>query len=196
MEIPVYQYRTLLVGMLGYFVDMLDKHEIMYSASGGTLLGSVREKGFISHDYDCDLDIHPESRTDFFALLANIHVSPGLGLNVEYRLPEVVKISPVVSRSVCEVMQFNTDFPNPTIDCFLLLKNEDEEYEIEESRWPTWTYPKGELLPLRRIYFEDFSMWGPNSHNILDRYYGDWHTVKVDPWPALPYGNKGNCQST
>ena len=193
MEIPVYPYRTFLVGMLRKFVEILDKQEILYVASGGTLLGSIREKGFISHDYDCDLDILPESRADFFALLACIHASPGLGLNVEYRLPDVVKISPVVSRSVCEVMQFNTTTPNPTIDCFLLKKNEDEEYSIEGDGWPTWTYPKGELLPLRRIYFEDFSMWGPNSHNILDRYYGDWHTPKVDPWPVR--GGR-NCQST
>ena len=47
MEIPVYPYRTFLVGMLRKFVDLLDKHEILYSASGGTLLGSIREKGLL-----------------------------------------------------------------------------------------------------------------------------------------------------
>ena len=182
MDAPVYPYRSFLVTMLRNFVALLDKHEIQYTACGGTLLGAIREKGFISWDYDCDVDILPESRADFFALLAYIQATPGLGTHVEYRLPMCVKLSPIVPRRVCQAMGFNKDIPNPTIDCFLLYKR-DGEYRIEGDRWPTWHYKEGELLPLRRIYFEDFSMWGPASHKILDRYYGDWHTPKFDPWP-------------
>ena len=184
MQAPTYPYRKFLCNMLYNFVDLLEKNEILYTACGGTLLGAVREKGFIPWDYDVDLDILPESRGKFMALVAHISATPHLGTYVQYHLPMCVKLSPIVPYHLCESMGFNKSTPNPTIDCFM-LHNKNGEYHIEKSIWPNWYYGRGELLPLRRIYFEDFSLWGPNSLEILDRYYGDWHTPKADPWPKM-----------
>ena len=187
MEFRTYPFRGFLVNMLRNFVNLLDKHEIMYTACGGTLLGAVRDKGFISHDYDCDIDILPQSRADFFALLCYIDATPQLGIHVDYRLPMCVKLAPLVPQEVVDFMGFNKVAPNPTIDCFMLYKR-GEEYHIEGDKWPTWYYGKEELLPLRRVYFEDFSMWGPASHKILGRFYGDWQTPNMWPWPENSKG--------
>ena len=177
-----YPYRKFLCNMLRNFLDLLEINNIQYTASGGTLLGAVREKGFISWDYDVDIDIHPETKGKFMSLMSYIPTDPTLAMNVEYHLPTCVKLSPIVPRNICQAYGFNKDIPNPTIDCFI-LHNKSGEYHIQKSLWPKWYYRPGELLPLRRYYFEDFSLWGPGSLEILDRYYGDWHVPRYDAWP-------------
>lgn len=167
---------------------MLDRSDVNYSMCGGTLLGAVRDKGFIPWDYDADLDILPgnKNRKNLFKLLHHLEESPKNGAHVEYHLPTCIKISPIVPKSVCDLFKFNQETPNPTIDLFFLYEKDGEHHIVGDS-WPTYYYGKEELLPLRKYYFEDFSMWGPASHKILDRFYGDWHTPRFQAWPEVDY---------
>ena len=51
------------------FKSVMDKHEIHYGLWFGTLLGAIREKGFIKHDEDTDIFVLDEDREKVFAAL-------------------------------------------------------------------------------------------------------------------------------
>ena len=44
--------------MLKIIISILDKHKIKYFATGGTLLGCLRHRGFIPNDNDVDIGIN------------------------------------------------------------------------------------------------------------------------------------------
>jgi hypothetical protein len=46
------------------FKSVMDKHNIHYGLWFGTLLGAIREKGFIKHDEDTDIFVLAESREE------------------------------------------------------------------------------------------------------------------------------------
>ena len=192
MSFPRYPYKAFLVNLLRNVTDLLDKFEVEYVICGGTLLGAIRDKGQIPWDYDADLEILPGSRGGFYDLVKYLEATPKLGIMASYRLPSMVKFTPIVSQQVCRTVGFNQHIPNPTVDCFFQYKRPDGSHQICGDQWPTWYYLKGELRPLRKYYFEDFSMWGPACHNILDRYYGDWRTPRFDKWPPGHLGYPKN----
>merc|ERR1719262_1153764 len=56
---------ALALYRLGHVVGaLLDRHQIKWWATGGTLLGLVRNKGFIPHDDDIDFNLVDE-QSDF-----------------------------------------------------------------------------------------------------------------------------------
>lgn len=51
---------------------ILDKHDIMFQLTAGTLLGAVREKDFIDHDEDIDLALFDEDKLRVFDILPKL----------------------------------------------------------------------------------------------------------------------------
>ena len=173
----------LLHNLLRYF----KMYGVSYTASGGTLLGAVREGGWIKHDYDIDLDIHQRSRKPFFKLVHFLRANPKLGLGVTLELPTMVKFSPVVQPDTLH--EFNTPgVPNATVDCFILERTPRGWHRIVAGAFPKWHYKKGELFPLRKLFFDNILISVPNRpRNILRRYYNDWETPTFKAWPADDY---------
>lgn len=54
-------HQDKLIDLFEYFINLCDKHNIHYVATGGTLLGSVRHKGIIPWDDDIDVALTKES---------------------------------------------------------------------------------------------------------------------------------------
>ncbi|MBD5334085.1 MAG: LicD family protein [Bacteroides sp.] len=55
------------------FKRIMDKNEIPFMLSYGTLLGAVRDNDFISHDEDIDLSIKEEYRDSFLSALKELY---------------------------------------------------------------------------------------------------------------------------
>ena len=53
--------------LLDFREILLNKHQLKFGLIGGTLLGAVREKGFIKHDYDTDLFVLVEQQEQLFS---------------------------------------------------------------------------------------------------------------------------------
>lgn len=60
--------QLMLLEVIKYIDDICTKEGITYYAAYGTLLGAVREHGFISWDYDADLWMKREDRKNNFSL--------------------------------------------------------------------------------------------------------------------------------
>lgn len=58
-----------VIRLLEFIVDILEKESIRYWLDYGTLLGAVRNKGFINNDSDADISIMEEDSERLLALL-------------------------------------------------------------------------------------------------------------------------------
>lgn len=97
-----------LLEMLREVNDLLHEHEVNYSLCGGTLLGAVREKGFIPWDDDIDIMM---DRSSFNKLLALFQSKR----NMEYDLNDVLWI-----RRIQKKNSFKQNVSIPTIDVFVM----------------------------------------------------------------------------
>lgn len=75
-ETKIIQADLLL--LLDKFHMICEKHQIKYSLHGGTLLGAIRDKGFIPWDDDADLSITREEYNKLVKILKNDSENNGL----------------------------------------------------------------------------------------------------------------------
>ena len=54
------QFRKYAIEVLQKFTDILNENGLEYTLAFGTLLGAIREKGFIKHDLDIDVAMWAE----------------------------------------------------------------------------------------------------------------------------------------
>lgn len=57
-------FKNNALSVISDFTSCLDKNNIPYTIAFGTLLGGIREKGFIKHDLDIDLAMWRDERPD------------------------------------------------------------------------------------------------------------------------------------
>lgn len=62
-----------MLRLLTKFVSFCNKYNLRYFATGGTLLGSVREGGFIPHDGDVDIALVDEDFDFFYRNFPHLH---------------------------------------------------------------------------------------------------------------------------
>lgn len=57
-------FKDNALNLIAEFTSTLDKNKIPYTIAFGTLLGGIREKGFIKHDLDIDIAMWHDERPD------------------------------------------------------------------------------------------------------------------------------------
>lgn len=79
-----------LLFLLKTFHNLCMKNDIKYSLHGGTLLGAIREKGFIQWDDDADIAIMRQEYDKFVACVKEITFDNGVYFDQHERIPRLV----------------------------------------------------------------------------------------------------------
>ena len=74
--------------LLEFFHKLCTEHGIEYSLHGGTLLGAIREKGFIAWDDDADVTMDRINYNRFCELMKSVELPKGFGFVDESRFPQ------------------------------------------------------------------------------------------------------------
>ena len=182
---PLVYQRCLL--MLGFKLTVLfDRYNVEYITCGGTLLGQIRHKGLLLHDYDIDYEVVYSSNKKFFELVQFVDDHPEYGLKSSWHLPHMVKFVPLTTPEIFKKINFNRPgVPSPTVDVFLTEPRPGGGMQLVQSMWPNWYYLPGEVYPIVKREFSGQLWASPNNATaILRRYYGATYMVpKFYKWP-------------
>lgn len=179
-------FRQNAISVLKAFTDCMDRNDVEYTLAFGSLLGAVREKGFINHDLDIDVAIWYDGRE---GLIQTYLEKEG------FRRIHCFTVDDSLS---AREDTFEKD--GVTIDIFYLYEAVDRlPYCCDFVKFPDtvdWTmsiYKHGGLLPRRielpwdkvrvRTPFESLSLFIPrNAHEILRMRYGEDYMIPNPNW--------------
>ncbi len=134
----------------------------------GTLLGHVREDGFILHDYDIDLVLLPRDRPKRRALIAGMR-SRGYRIHRDEQWQ-------VSFRRAGRLLHLDVDMLFPTEKQLATINVSDDGAEHVDV---FQTEVIGE--PKRGVFSGDLPVWLPqNPELVLEAIYGDWRTPRPD----------------
>jgi phosphorylcholine metabolism protein LicD len=168
-----YKYCKQNIELLKKVVDFMERYNIAYWSIGGTLLGAIRDKGFIPWDGDSDIAV-PKDQIPL----------------IESRLDELKELGigwcPIFFGYKFYDLNGKTtgqEYLYPFVDVFIVVKNGDNYiYESEKARmiWPKEYFIDKEIFPLKKIkyeYYQISSMKDPIP--FLDRSYDGWRIKGV-----------------
>ena len=185
--------------MLSVFDQICKKHNIKYWLSFGTLLGSVRHKGWIEWDGDMDVGM---LYSDYYKFRYIIEKELPKNLWLQdiisdelYKERDLPKIRDLNS---CYIQYTNTNKHGKThhnglqLDIFLYKKQGNNLIYTEPRK--DMKYNTSDIFPLKLGLFENLSLYIPyNSHNILKQSYGDY--MKLPP-KSERFPHEGEMWST
>ncbi len=149
---------------LEYFINLLNKNNIIYWIIGGTTLGAVRHNDIVPWDDDADIGIFEDDMHKLLALKEEL-AEDGFEIIYYWKIFKFRKI--------------NQEYP--FIDIFLYKKSEDKYIMHRDdliSVWPNEYYLEEELFPLKQYKFGNLLLNGPNYPlDYLDRMYPNWRFV-------------------
>jgi len=146
-----------LYEMFKHLVLVLNKYAVEWVATDGTLLGTIRNGGFIPYDDDIDIAIKKTS----YPLLKHLEYIVTNGN--EYKLVKVGKYC----KLKCDDLW---------IDIFLL----DDNYTFPQKHYENLSFECDELLPIRTCKFYDIDVNVPNkAEEYLDRILPGWNETAI-----------------
>ena len=148
---------SVLGELLDHFIRVSNKHNIKYFAIGGTLIGAMRNGGFMPIDDDIDIGIL-ESEQDKIRLL-NSDLFYIKETYFGYKL-----------------FKKNSDI---FID-IMVFELKDSMYQIRNDAFPNESMYLDEVYPLQQVPFSGRSIHVPyKSKEYLDRVFESWDTKMV-----------------
>lgn len=162
-NISLEQHQDDLMLLLAKFMEFANRYKLVWWASGGTLLGAIREGNIIEWDDDIDLDI-PKDAIEFLKTKKEELKLDGMMLDYDDRIWRI---------------RF-TDSRKAYIDLFEMERIGDVwDYtdKFNKERWPNAYSIDSEIMPLKSYKFGRLMINGPaNPEPYLTRQYGDWRT--------------------
>jgi phosphorylcholine metabolism protein LicD len=150
-------------------IKIMEENNIEYWIIGGTLLGSIRDKGLISWDDDTDIAIMKE------------HINKILLLEDKFKKHNIGIVSWFGGYKLYDLNGTDIkgkDFKFPFVDIFTEIKKDDIymfESALANERWPLEKYKYDDIFPLKRYEFEDFQVYGPNKGlEMVNKIYPEW----------------------
>lgn len=140
----------------------LDKYKIKYWAHAGTLLGTIRHRGFIPWDDDVDFGYLDEKDSN--------------GKNIIFKLLKDLKLNGyIISNKFFGYKIIDPNDPRLFIDLFKFNIEDNLVKQTKESKfiWPKENYYFNNLFPLKKSKFENFELPIPNNpEEFCIRVYG------------------------
>jgi len=151
----------------------LDRNDIKYTITSGTLLGSVRQKGHIPYDDDSDLGLIPEKGENITLFKQKVT-----------NCLKVLEKNNIISyeHSVGNIIISQFRDSGTCVDMFI-LGEEDESNLFKylkpfDTKYSNEYFNYSELFPLKDYTFGPLILKGPNNpYQFLDRAYPNWQTT-------------------
>ena len=179
--------------------DFLDKIEVPYILTGGTLLGAIREKDLIQGDSDWDLEI---LSSDVSNILAHKKEFESLGFVIEHpslrSLYGVRKDLKPLLNSDQQIIKIKNKEGKAHGDFFIQTLFQDgilRRININESAYinAKMSFPYWFFENRKKIIIRDREMWGPaEPEMMLRRVYGDDWQVPIKRHSIMPGKNFAN----
>jgi lipopolysaccharide cholinephosphotransferase len=184
-QIPRSHFLLLHI-LLKLTTDVLNKYNIKYWADGGSLLGSVRDKGIIPWDDDIDIGILYEDEEKMKKYIYEELNDKDFFIMAEDNTKEPIKYT---TKVLCNDFLTKVYIPNlwmkkddkivgtPTLDIFSYKRSGDDVILASSQQRKVFKncyYKKSELFPLKEVDFNHNKIMIANEpKGYLFRYYGD-----------------------
>lgn len=157
------------------FSDLMQTATIRWFVISGTLLGLIREKGFLPHDYDIDVGIYADD-IPFEMLLDLIQAAPDFTIRKVDNFTNFVWDSGTFSETSLPAIVKIVHKTGVSIDVFIHYIDGDICWHGSSlHRW------NNSVFELKKYSFETVEVFGPeNADRYLQENYGDWHTPVTD----------------
>lgn len=173
------------------FHDCLTRGNVYYTLAFGTLLGAIREKGFIKHDNDIDVNIWAE---DYSVALPDILESNGFKLIHRFLIDEgrLGREETYMKDGVgIDVFYIYRDDQNAPYCCDFLHPEGCISYSEGMKKYGG-VISRKLYLPFEKLRkltpFENYSFFVPeNSHELLKARYGDTYMIPNPQWGIRSY---------
>lgn len=160
-------------GVLAHIAEVFKKHNIPAFATYGTLLGFVRENGFLKHDDDIDLGVLPGAWSPKRLLKVLLEEEAGFTYLMGFSYDG-------------KVTEFKLQYGKVPID-FFFYEDDGEKFFAgsyhfsPDVKYPTSNAnsaqrvcePRIERLETRKVYGIDFPV-PANAEYVLEKLYGNW----------------------
>lgn len=152
-----------------YVTEFLEKHNIDYCISDGTLLGCIRHNGIIPWDSDFDIMIFRDGYFKLKKLMKDfrnenfdiLNISPGYKIFYN-KIP------------FGELFVYDIDIDDLYKMAYPYIMNRPV-FTMNKLYFPWQKYKKEDIFPLKKTQFEDFDVYIPNNplNIIKTTYKGD-----------------------
>ena len=161
------------VDVLRHLSEVIDRHHLPVFAAYGTLLGFVRDQGFLPHDDDIDLGVLPGEWTPRRLLKLLLEEENGFKFLFAFSYND-------------RVTEFKLKYGGIPIDFFFYEDDGEKFFAGSYHYFPDVQYPSSnansaqrvcepriEGLEKLRVYDVDFNI-PSNTENVLEKLYGNW----------------------
>lgn len=164
-DLPVALYQ-----MVYDFQTVMEKYEVPFFFSSGTLLGAVRNGGMIPWDDDADCCVLEENKEIFIQKV--VHVLQNLGYKVFYCS---------VGWTGYKVELWNEGKLITFLDVFFMRYDENKEEYVYPTGWPWMKLTKKQVYPLQKVVFGSINIYAPRDiDGFLTSNFGkNWQTHVV-----------------
>lgn len=155
-----------MLRILNLWNEFSKKHNITYWACGGTLLGAIRNCGFIPWDNDLDCCVmlsdfeKIKKLLDKHETLSYFETTFGIKIYIE-------NVFPFLDIFICDY------YDKSTIKFCGMLTNGGKPTFLISNKFPRQHIYNNELYPLKEVEFENTTIMVPNSHKCLYRAFSN-----------------------